>query len=921
MYKISLTQLFENFKINEGGSGANKLITNINVLDKLHGLDISKKSNNITNNEDADLIIFMYLGGVSLDEDINEHWRKLKNCSKNKDKFKIIIHHQHNDAKTGIIDKMRDLWFNDLKYSFVNDDHHVGTEWATNSLVYATLLMMQQAKIIYGNSIKKFVLLSGNCVPLLNLDQIYFSLTMDSKSWLYWRSEDHIRQHLQFTTNTGWTDDGLFDLYENNYFSQWCAIDNIHADYFFLSDVDKTYIILRDKNGKKIKYCKTKRPNQVEVNKDSKEISKIKELQKLIDSFMSYGFGTPNITETNGEIITDPIPLPCTAVDEHYIGIFILYKLFKNKPIEQYENIIKNNLQTQTTTDIINRLLYIKNIFSDDLNEIENVFLSDKIQVNPIADNNIKSNIVEVIKEYGMDNNDLHIPGTIILNPLEQKNYIIKYEKNNKEFYLVRDSINIYKKTIPKPYKRGYSKEVRSKMYPVSCTYTNWDNWIEDPFNVLRSFAHPEYKEINEDFKLDIFLNKDSPYEALKYLIEQDAKHNLILYKSNKNANKYIKMPMYHPSEYTTWSFKHLINAYLLMNYCNKLFLNNQHDWVCRDLKKANDKWQNILLEYLDENNLPTTFSTYNFGNKISINLPNGLYIYFIKSKKIYTDEQKKRSYGNFITTSYIEDALATGSLFIRKVVSGTGINKYTDILCKINYNKLKNFKCLDKTKSVKDIYVNKSSNNSSTGNDQEYKIIKSKTFDELLEYYIKDPPILNKFNITINSDDYTFNVTQTDIDIGLNYSGEKNIKLVKIRENKLNKTDLINNKFYKNLLYYIYRVDENNCTYLSILYYKYNMLKNIKLDNISSLKEIEDNIKEDLYKIGDYNMNKIINNSNLFNLIKIALENIINSKINNLDYVESVGERYVRLGNQPPFPESGTTLDNIWCEPYQNHS
>ena len=282
-------------------------------------------------------------------------------------------------------------------------------------------------------------------------------------------------------------------------------------------------------------------------------------------------------------------------------------------------------------------------------------------------------------------------------------------------------------------------------------------------------------------------------------------------------------------------------------------------------------------------------------------------------------DEQKIRSYGNFITTSYIEDALATGSLFIIKVVSGTGINKYTDILCKINYNKLKNFKCLDKTKSVKDIYVNKSSNNSSTGNDQDYKTIKSKTFDELLEYYIKDPPILNKFNITINSDDYTFNVTQTDIDIGLNYSGEKNIKLVKIRENKLNKTDLINNKFYKNLLYYIYHVDENNCTYLSILYYKYNMLKNIKLDNISSLKEIEYNIKEDLYKIGDYNMNKIINNSNLFNLIKIALENIINSKINNLDYVESVGERHIRLGNQPPFPQSGTTLYRTWCDVAQN--
>jgi hypothetical protein len=117
------------------------------------------------NVKESNIILFMFLGGLPNEtSEIAQHWKKIFECSNNRNKFYAVVHPMRL-SNTTVTPFWQNLFSNNIL--IVDNDHHVGTKWATRSLVDATILMMQYARSNINN-IKKYVLLSSSCVPLLN---------------------------------------------------------------------------------------------------------------------------------------------------------------------------------------------------------------------------------------------------------------------------------------------------------------------------------------------------------------------------------------------------------------------------------------------------------------------------------------------------------------------------------------------------------------------------------------------------------------------------------------------------------------------------------------------------------------------------------------------------------------------------------
>jgi len=192
---------------------------------------------------DKNNILFMFLGGLSLDKHTIIHYNRFFNRLKksvHKNSLYTVIHPKNIDTF-----KIKEKFYKNI--SVVDKEHWIETKWGTRSISDATLLMMQYAFLKYGDIFKKYVLLSPNCAPLYNFDIIYNEFNKDDKSWIQSNSNDYMGKYypIKYYNFNG----GIFDINTITNQSQWMALDRKHLDLFFMNNNNKlikTYMTINN---------------------------------------------------------------------------------------------------------------------------------------------------------------------------------------------------------------------------------------------------------------------------------------------------------------------------------------------------------------------------------------------------------------------------------------------------------------------------------------------------------------------------------------------------------------------------------------------------------------------------------------------------------------------------------------------------
>ena len=182
---------------------------------------------------DKNNILFMFLGGLSIDKHTIIHYKNFFNRLKksvHNNSLYIVVHPKNIDTF-----KINENFYKNI--SIVDKEHWIETKWGTRSLSDATLLMIQYAFLKHGDIFKKYVLLSSNCAPLYNFDIIYNEFNKDDKSWIECNSDDYRGKNtpIKYYKFNG----GPFDINTITNQSQWMALDRKHLDLFFMNNDNK----------------------------------------------------------------------------------------------------------------------------------------------------------------------------------------------------------------------------------------------------------------------------------------------------------------------------------------------------------------------------------------------------------------------------------------------------------------------------------------------------------------------------------------------------------------------------------------------------------------------------------------------------------------------------------------------------------
>jgi hypothetical protein len=594
--------------------------------------------------ENQNKILFMFLGGLPSDNNVLEHWNKFLNNINISNLF-IIVHPYKLNQNTIPLPFQK---INNTGNLIITDtNHHISTAWATKSLTDATLLMMQYAIILKGNIFKKYVLLSSSCCPLYNFDVLYQILMENSQSWFYGRNEGYLRNTLIYSYKD---QGGIFDYTDGTFWSQWFTLDCKHINLFLSNDTlinkKKTYEIIENDHLKKEFECistgvkiKIHMIKSVYINDN---------YQKQLDSFN----GGSTINEIKNK-------LPCAATDEyffasiikHYTSIEDFTSNFKITHIDDIEYLSKtkyiNNINNKLVTIIEPKIYYPDDIKNDVW--IGTEFVTNYKYFSKKTIEMCEDNILYEIQKNG----DL-VGNNFDTNRYKCENNIL-IDKNDYYPIALNNKLN------------GNMHKLDANWRLISSTYTDWGRFTHDPYNILRDL---KIHDIIVTTKLELL-----PSEFFELFIK-----NPMIFNSTDLLDDIIKIPWYHPVEYTTWTLKSMINAYNICKYYyNNIITNstvealkynddNNHDYI-RDYKRMNDvfnNWKIIITEAL-----------YNNYDAIEIINIDDIELFNIYNNNNFIN----KIYGVPITSSILNSALSYGALFIRKCNKDSYINIYSDAL------------------------------------------------------------------------------------------------------------------------------------------------------------------------------------------------------------------------------------------------
>ena len=637
------------------------------ILNYLNKNNLKLKLQNIVKNIENDKrrkekkndnIIFMFLGG--LPDITDSHYNKFFNTTN--DSFFIIVHPMKLDNYIDNHINTNDFYkkmYNNGRLLVVDNEHHVKTKWATFSLVSAVLLMIQYSLKEKGNIFKKFVLLSTNDKPLYNYKIIYNELNGDEKSWIYYSGENqgYARYFLKKPYKY---QGGVFTTNDIVYVSQWMALDINHIEYFI--DMSEPNYITYIKQG--------------EVNCGGIMIDKIvaKNKDSIYSQYLSSFMGSYKDKMTFEELKNILDNGNCIGTDEYFFGSIIRY----------HTKDLKSNIKWLSIEELkkINLKQFIEPIDNEDfyLSEFKTVYPSN-LSTGIYIDNyrtwyggnpkfgNFEYRIQIIENSNPTDNSDKYFiiknNDVLKLSP-EQIN-----ELNSKglEYYdTLKGGSNKHDDDLKNFIEFGNENteyEDLNNIYTISSTYTDWTIVNTNPSNAFRDFDI-KYFKLTKDVIREPLINlveKLEPSELLNTIIKETDRT------SEKVNDEFVKGPSYHPVEYLTYTFKSILNSYNLIVFLD-LDNNDKTNYFNNDYFQIKEIYLNIINKNIDnlklENHNKKTY--YIFNDAIS-------------------DKVKNTKYGHPVTSFSLNNALAYGALFIRKVMTDSNIELYTDKLLNLpNY-------------------------------------------------------------------------------------------------------------------------------------------------------------------------------------------------------------------------------------------
>ena len=621
-----------------------------------------ENSVNKTTDENITNIIFMFLGGLPNGDD--EHYSKFFKTTN--ETFYIVVHpikldgYIENNINTNEFYKKM---YDSGRLLIVDNEHHLRTKWATFSLVSAVLLMIQYSLKQKGSIFKKFVLLSSNDKPLYNYNVLHETLNIDDKSWLYY-SDDNGGYARYFLKKPYSYQGGIFSTDDVVYVSQWMALDIKHIVYFI--DFKNKNFITYKKNG------------EIKCGNDIIDgISAVKP-NSIYDKYLLSFVGSYNSEFTYDELKQVIENGYCIGTDEYFFGV-VLKHYFKST--EEFKNNIRfeyiHNLEKYNTKQYINNvddedfyLTKFKTVYESKLSS--NIYTNNfrtwyggspkfgkykfRIQIiknkNPSSDKSDEFFIVNDNKILKISKEKLD---RLTTEGFEYYKTLIGGGSNQND-YGVNEYIEFNDNTFT------YTYDLND-LYSISSTYTDWSMVNVNPSNMFRDFNIYYFKLSNNviDKPIIQIINNIEPFKIITDIIKKSSR-------TNDNINdEFVKGPSYHPIEYLTYSFLSIINSY---NFIVFLDLDDETktSYFNNDYKNA----KNIYFNIIDNNKEYIDFVEHD----------GKTYYYF---KDIVNNEIKQIMYGHPITSFSLNNALAYGALFIRKVMNDSLIEKYTEQLMNLN--------------------------------------------------------------------------------------------------------------------------------------------------------------------------------------------------------------------------------------------
>lgn len=705
-------------------------------------------------------ICFMLLGNPPANStDVEKHWTSF--ISTITDNTCVFINHPQFAHKKDELEKYvsnynyLNTWINKIGISntyICNSDDltHIKTMWASVTIVYAELMLIQESIMRFGLC-DKYILISSTCCPLYSYPTIYSAIMQDNLSWIsimttkpYIDSLD-INNFYNFTSDTLSKSSNIFNYYMGLKISQWLLLDKSHVKYLFsvqtLEQKARTYLYDKDIECKKQRNLPPNLIGKIKFNPEIPDtpctkdncLPEIIEFIKLIDKVL---------LKNN---MCNIIPL-----DEFAIQQFILNKILNNYSKDKYltnkENLIS-----------ILKLHY---------KIIDFKYISDTIESNYLSLN-------EKIKFIPLDYY-YNEPRKNELYPNEELNFI-DLRKNPTLKSIIKSNVKLNtknlvylgKKVKTYPCKKVYmSQHVNSTdceslnlsdIIFIGCTYTNWMLITNNLSNYLRSVKFKtEYTRLE--------LEQNTLKQLFDYENDKEQSNLCVQYiKVNFPSFYETKFPSYLKPQFSlvelpvdidsiiseeiinNWNtlsleekpetlYKFVLSKIDFKNVIPKTDLDYRKyssiaDFVnmVKEFKLKNDitieliNWGEVYLsmfneinylvertginpefhpcEYYIMENKPNMYNTVNEYLRENIclikknySLDNDLY-YSIHNKKImdlitdYTlPNQTIKEYGNPLDSLTLIPIILSGSLFVRKCGEGCSIDKFSSSLFSLDY-------------------------------------------------------------------------------------------------------------------------------------------------------------------------------------------------------------------------------------------
>jgi hypothetical protein len=633
-----------------------------------------------------DKLLIVMIGNMPTEIDSIKHWKTFIEDSK--DNLDIVIHPQNTNQRENILDKWKTHFKNPNNFMVCDENYWVKTSWGNISLSLATLLAIEYAMKNKPFKYYRKIVFLQQCLPLYNFNVIKDEFFKDSKSWFKPREGEYPGSQYSQPYNFNRINNNGATIYDWNWWSAIFALDSSHFNIFFDDNnvIKNKYQGTYKKEG--IYKCNgTEYDNIIPINKNNK-------YSVLFDQTIGSWAWDTNISANSS----------CINSDEVFFGI--AFKMnFPGNEIGNHTRIINleslNKIYKKNVLSIYNILYPFKFIYlfnDNDKNDIRN-FKMNFGQNNKYPELNpsdLVTNLNEDIyiylprivwlpSELYKENNQypLYTGVATNYNPKHLKEYynikkddekinsiieygkIIKIDNTNTNTILEYGQSKIFNGNKLENHDIYNSKQYTLKNnYDQPVCYHDWTSFSINPDNIFRGAKFSKRNENNECVNVD----NTNLYEKIDLPI-----NDLIDYIIKNNLNiKADKLPIWHPVEYFTTNLKILINSYNIMSLCVECENSNWENSYPNLIKIIKFCWRRsilIFINYVDEIHIDSTKS------------------YFVFKKDIKENELiklKNMKIGTCLTEDILSSALTSGSLFIRKCITGCNISLYTNTLYKI---------------------------------------------------------------------------------------------------------------------------------------------------------------------------------------------------------------------------------------------